>query len=99
MPVDPGRPVDGPVRRQLFLKPAFVTDPVFYLTPFIFPGCHTEYFITPVPQRHLAITFRMITITMRVYRFQEPDPILEPERLIRQRTHRAYVDDIADKVV
>ena len=97
--IDLRRSFDLPVTGLLLLKAAFITDPVLYLTPLVLARRNTKDLIAAIPQSHLALAAFMRTVAMRIYRLKEPNAVFEPEGLIRQRTHRAYVDDIPDKVV
>jgi hypothetical protein len=38
-------------------------------------------------------------VAMSIHRLKEPNAVLESERLIRQGAHRAYVNDIPDKII
>src|SRR6185312_15083387 len=62
MPAHFGRPLDHPVGRLLLLEPALITDPVLHFTPLILPRRDTEHFLSPVPQRHIPLAFRVIAI-------------------------------------
>src|SRR5262245_19271849 len=47
----------------------------------------------------MSLTLGVAAIAMRVDRLEEPYAVLEPERLVRERTHRAYIDHIAYKII
>src|SRR6185437_15605793 len=93
------RPLDRPVSRILLLEPAFITDPRGHLAPLVLAGSHPEHLCPAIPKIDLPATLGILTIPMRIHRLQKPNAILEPKGLIRQRPHRAHIDDIADKII
>src|ERR1700761_3109494 len=99
MAVHPRGAFDLPVGGGLLFKTAFVTDPVLYFPPLVLAGGDAEYLFAAIPERYFSLAIRVGAIPMRVYGFQEPNAVLEAEGPVRQRPHRAHVDDIADKVM
>ena len=49
MVADISRPLNNPVIGMFFFKPAFVTDKIFYLAPFVFSSCNPQYFSSLIP--------------------------------------------------
>jgi hypothetical protein len=92
-----GRAFNYPVGGILGFKPAFIANPVFYLTPFILSCGYPVYLITPAPER--GLTFAFGAVPVGIYGFEKPYPVLKPEGLVGKCPNGAYVNHISDKIV
>src|SRR4051794_11659474 len=103
MTINTSGPFNRPVTQFLFIKAAGIADPArlaiiaLHFTPFIFPGCDPQHFITTIPERDLTTAGR--AIPMRIDWFGKPDTVFETECPVCQCSDRAYIDHISTEII
>src|SRR5690606_22473797 len=86
-----------PVRSLFFVESTSVANPVFYFIPFVFASRYTENLVYSVPNLRFSATSR--TISVCIYRFQEPNTVFESESFIGQSTHRTNINHVSDEFI